>query len=117
MCQEPRRKCKGEYKMGKGREMVLTTAWIVAEDRGHPEVRGAGVKEDAELFRGCSNADVSKVEHLQDQAGKVRAGLAAVTTPDSQILLPSGCSLSPDIMVSCSKHPTSQPLLRLEPSL
>ena len=65
MCQEPRRKWKGEYKKGKGRKMVLTTAWIVAEDRGHPEVRGAGVKEDAELFRGCSNADVSKVEHLQ----------------------------------------------------
>ena len=66
-CQVPRTKkeVKSGVQMGKGREMVLTTAWIDTEDRGHPEVRGAGVKEDPELLRGCSDADVSKVEYLQ----------------------------------------------------
>lgn len=50
--------------MGKGRAMVLTTAWVLAVDRGHPEVSKAGVKEDPELLTGCSNADLSNVEHL-----------------------------------------------------
>ena len=42
-----------------GPGVSLTAGIALAVDRGYPEVRGAGVKEDAELFRGCSNADVS----------------------------------------------------------
>ena len=45
--------------------MPLTAGIALAVDRGYPEVRGAGVKEDPELLRGCSDADVSKVEYLQ----------------------------------------------------
>ena len=44
--------------------MVLTTAWVLAVDRGHPEVSKAGVQEDPELLRGCSNPDLSSVEYL-----------------------------------------------------
>lgn len=50
--------------MGKGRAMVLTTAWVMAVDRGHPEVSKAGVQEDPELLRGSSNAYLSSVEYL-----------------------------------------------------
>ena len=53
-----KKEVKSGVQMGKGREMVLTTAWIDTEDRGHPEVRGAGVKEDPELLREIGRAHV-----------------------------------------------------------
>lgn len=47
-----KKEVKREYEWAREGNGTHPTAWIEAEDRGHPEVRGAGIKEDPELLRG-----------------------------------------------------------------
>ena len=48
-----------------GGEEVLTAARTVSVGGGHPQVRGAGVKHNRELLRGCSNGDAANLDELQ----------------------------------------------------
>ena len=79
---------EGEDKMGWG--LVLTTGGSLAVDEGNPQVRRAGVNDDIELLRGCSNGDVDDVGHLQGSGREVRADLAAWLPSVHSVLPPSG---------------------------
>ena len=53
--------------MGGG--LVLTAGGTLAVGGGNPQVRRAGVNDDSELLRGCSNGDVTHVDQLQGEGG------------------------------------------------
>lgn len=108
-CPSARQGLRGALRWGSG---PLTAGLAGAVDGGHPQVSRAGVKDDLELLRGCSNADIANVVQLWGQAGVLRAGLTALATPD-----PQGaclCQGVPCFPKSPSKHP--QLLLRPGPS-
>ena len=85
----------GQVKDGPGTGCLLTTGWALAKDGGHPQVRGACVKDNLEFLRGCSNGDVTHVELLQ---GKEGSGLVQNWLPSIPTLLPPiGCHISLEI--------------------
>lgn len=76
-----------EDKMSGG--LVLTAGGTLAVDGGNPQVRRAGVNDDSELLRGCSNGDVDDIGHLQGSGREVRADLAAWLPSVHSVLPPS----------------------------
>ena len=84
-------RCQGWKQGGRATERsfgygvsVLTTGWAVAKDGGHPQNSWAGVKDNLEFLRGCSNGDVTHVECLH---GEGASGLVQIGYP----LLPHWC--------------------------
>ena len=62
ICQMPRMEKVGEDKMGGGQ--ALTAGGTSAVDRGHPQVRRAGVIDDPELLSWCSSGDAANIGHI-----------------------------------------------------
>ena len=60
-----------------------------------PKIRWACVKENLEFLRGCSNGDVTHIDHLQGQgvSGLVQIWLSYIPT----LMPPSGCHISLEI--------------------